>query len=1002
MRIIAIFGPPSGPEKGLFRVAGNPIPPNVMTHSTLPTKKTALWLGAFLLLAVSSAAQTKPSETLPRLSPRPLSVDGVAACNLSLDGPWRFSAPSIAETSIEVPGEWTMQGFDIPEGETAVYTREFSLPADWNGKRVKIRFDGVSSYARVSVNGQPVGEHEGGMVPFEMDITSAVRTGGNRLQVEVKANTVSDRLGCVSQYAVHTVGGLVRKVSLYALPAVNIASLDAVTTLDKSYKNAELGIACTIADQAGASLGAGRFSVDYLLSDADGKKVASARVAVDGQHRADARLKVNNARLWNPEQPHLYTLTATLVADGKPVQATTRRVGLRQVEVRGNLLLVNGQKVKLHGVNRHETHPLRGRSLTPELCRRDAELFRAGNCNYIRTSHYPPSEEFLDACDELGLFVECEAALTWIEHHASPIWGLWNYEDPKFLPHLVRANLDNVAANRHHPSVIIWSLGNESRWSPLWEEVLVRVKQADPSRPTSFHDQCWGGFNNAGSKADIANFHYPGLNGPRGCDTMSRPTLFGEYAHLSCYNRVELTMDPGVRAAFGKPLVQMYDSMYRHDACLGGALWSGIDDSFHLPGGRIAGYGPWGIIDAWRRPKPEYTGMKRAYSPFKILQSEKTAKGLLLTVENRYDFVNLNKARIEYGASEAAPLKTLIVDIKPRSTGQILLPDGTGYMRVTDPRGFVCAEECFPSETAGAGQSGAGDGSNRVNPLLEDRDDALIVSLGNQRIVIAKTTGLMTAAVDGNVVLSQGPAFCLVPMNWADGGKPNVAGETYQNNIYPGKDYPLYTLFAGSVSGRQTDGGVVVEVDARYKEAAARGKWTYTFADDGRIGVEYEITPASEELSPRQYGVLFRLPRGMETLAWRRAGEFSHYPPDDIARIEGTARLNARPLYEVEEFGKAPEGAWKDDANLLGSVDFRSTKTNLLHARLSDGTNGLAVYGNGKQALRAWLQDGAIHLLVADYNNGGSEPFYGSPFTSGRLTVKKDQTLKGKVVFELK
>ena len=128
---------------------------------------------------------------------------------------------------------------------------------------------------------------------------------------------------------------------------------------------------------------------------------------------------------------------------------------------------------------------------------------------------------------------------------------------------MVRANMDNVLAGRNHPSIIIWSLGNESKWSPLWEKVNKIVKEMDPSRPTSFHDQCWGGFNNAGSNADVANYHYPGINGPKATDTMSRPTLFGEYAHLSTYNRRELLTDPGVRSAYNEPLVQFYDSIYK-------------------------------------------------------------------------------------------------------------------------------------------------------------------------------------------------------------------------------------------------------------------------------------------------------------------------------------------------------------------------------------------------------------------------------------------------------
>ncbi len=976
-------------------------------------------LPALLVLCLFAIANIQAQE-LPRLSPRPSSVMGIGECNVSLNGSWKFQTPSVKETGIEVPGEWTMQGFDVAEGETAVYTRNFELPADWMNKRIKIRFDGVSSYGLVKVNGQSIGEHEGGMVPFELDITSAVKSGQNELRVEVKANTISDRIGCISQYAVHTVGGLVRKVSLYALPGINIASMDAVTVLDRSYKNATVNITAQVSNEifgANETAGANKtpvqaaISVEYTLSDASGKKVATSKVVADKQNNANTQLKVGNAHLWNPEKPYLYTLTTNLLVDGKSVQVNQQKIGLRQVEIKGNLFLVNGQKVKLHGVNRHEAHPLRGRSLTPELCRKDAEIFRAGNCNYIRTSHYPPSEEFLDACDELGLFVECEAAITWIQHHASPIWRHWNYEDEKFQPYMVRANLDNIVGNRRHPSIIIWSLGNESRWSKLWAEVLKRAKSLDPSRPTSFHDQCWGGFNNAGSKADVANYHYPGINGPAACDTMSRPTLFGEYAHLSCYSRPELATDPGVRAAFGKPLVQMYDSIYNHKGCLGGALWSGIDDIFHLPDGRILGYGPWGPVDGWRREKPEYIGMKKAYTPFRLLDytckfnEAKKIYDVELNVENRYDFTNLSEITIEYGirGEKLTPLK---VNIPPRSKGKILInsnmPQNQLYLKITDPRGFVCAEELLIG-----GETPLDEHAAFYSFSLEENNESFIVFSKNktQNFLINKVTGLISkATIKDKVILQQGPVFSLVPMDWDDGGKPNVAGETYQNNIYPTKNYPAYTLFAKNIQAKKNPDGTIEIKSELLFNGGSTGKITYLFNMNNEVKVSYEVTTNSDkEVRPRQYGMLMQVQKSFQTLSWERNGEFSVYPEYDIARTKGTARLNANDLYEVEAWRKVPQGNWKEDANILGSVDFRSTKTQIKNASLTDDSgNGIEIIGDGKKALRAWLQDGCIHLLVADYNNGGSEPFYGSPFTSDRVQVKKDDVLKGSVIFKLK
>ena len=467
---------------------------------------------------------------IPRLSPRPSAVANVQQPQISLNGKWDFQiSGQAAQHAINVPGEWEMQGFTVNEGKTAIYNHELNIPSDWKNKKIKIRFDGVSSHAVIKVNGIKVGEHEGSFVPFEMDITSVLKEDKNILQVEVQANTISDKLACTSQYAVHTVGGLLRNVTLFVLPQTNISNIIANTTFDKQYRNAVLQITTTIEDNVASSL-------HYTLKDVEGKVVLQ-KTQTGNHPQSISNFNIKQPQQWNPEHPYLYELTTELIQNGKVIETLKQKIGFRQVEVKGNLLLVNGKPVKLRGVCRHSIYPLTGRSVADSLDIKDAVLFREGNCNYIRTSHYPPSETFLNACDSLGLFVESESSLCWIDHGAAPIWKLWNYKDEKFLPYMVAANVEKMVAQRNHPSIIIWSLGNESVWSDLWAKVNEVTKKLDPSRPTTFHDQCWGGFNNAGSKADIAVYHYPGINGPQACDTMSRPVLFGEYAHVSCYSR---------------------------------------------------------------------------------------------------------------------------------------------------------------------------------------------------------------------------------------------------------------------------------------------------------------------------------------------------------------------------------------------------------------------------------------------------------------------------------
>ena len=937
---------------------------------------------------------------IPRVSPLPAAVAGTQQAQISLNGRWDFQTEGQnVKHTINVPGEWEMQGITVNEGETAVYSLKLDIPADWRGQRIKIRFDGVSSHALVKVNGVKVGEHEGSFVPFEADITNALKPNGNILQVDVQALTISDRLACTSQYAVHTVGGLLRKVVLFAVPQTNIASNVATTTFDAQFKNAFLKIRSDLVNESASPAMA---RLQYILTDAAGKvifqklSVIEKNLVPNGIATTQTTISVKQPQQWNPEHPYLYHLKSTLLVNGKMVQTINQNLGFRQIEIRGNQLLVNGRVIKMHGVNRHSVYPLTGRSISPELDRKDAELFRNANCNYIRTSHYPPSEEFLNAADELGLFVESEASLCWIAHGAAPVWKKWDYKDERFLPYMVKADVENVLAGRNHPSVIIWSLGNESMWSPLWEKVLAVVKKLDPSRPTTFHDQCWGGYNNAHSKADIAVYHYPGINGPAASDTMKRPVLFGEYAHISCYNRRELLTDPGIRSSYGKPLETMYDSMYYHKGCLGGAIWSGVDDTFDMPDGRIIGYGPWGLIDGWRRPKPEYFGMKKAYSPIKIKHVRWPTAGkkyIELGVENRYDFTSLKEVNITAIINGVS--QTFKADLAPRSSGIIKIPTDdakTLQLIFKDPLGFIADEEKYEAD-AGSTDTNV---QNAVVSYTEN-EAAYFVKQGNVQYSISKMTGIITSIRKGDTeIMKQGPVFSMVPMNEEDGGKPNVGGETYQNNIYPVKNYPLYTLFASNLVTQKIKEGLRFSMDLSYIDC--KGKQTYLFTNDGKLITEYEVQYTKANISPYQYGLMLQLPKSFDQLNWKRKGEFTGYPENNIARTRGTATLNAKHVNNVEEWGVVPNGDWKDDANDLGSNDFRSTKRYIQQASLQDKNgNSVTILSDATQASRSWLQDERINWLIADYCNNGSEPFYGSPHADGRIKIK-DNTLKGKLV----
>ncbi len=218
-----------------------------------------------------------------------------------------------------------------------------------------------------------------------------------------------------------------------------------------------------------------------------------------------------------------------------------------------------------------------------------------------------------------------------------------------------------------------------------------------------------------------------------------------------------------------------------------------------------------------------------------------------------------------------------------------------------------------------------------MNLRWEEVPGGYEIQQGPYTWTVSKTKGVIGCLRKGtDTLLTQGPVVSVIPMNYEDGGKPNVAGETYQNNIYPLKYYPQYILFARKITPKTENHGIVFDVELQFKEG--RGRQTYRFTTAGELVTEYEMTYRGTDSIPYQYGLLMQLPHGFETMRWERNGEFTVYAADDIARNKGEAKLNARRIGEVEPHGELPAGSWKDDANELGSNDFRSTKRNITRA----------------------------------------------------------------------
>lgn len=942
--------------------------------------------------------QVDVEKVLPVYTLFPKSVTGIYNPIVSLNGTWWFhpspakefyKQPASADWKpITVPGQWSMQGFKVDSMAFAGYRSSFVLPQDWKGHSVKLRFDGVMSEYRVYLNGTEVGYHLGGMTAYEIDVTRALKPGNNELALAVRSESLADMLGSLTQYAAHQLGGITRKVTLFAVPETHVSDMRIETELDDRYQNAALKVRATVTNATGRpqnelSL---RLSVDGLPTVVEQR---IPRLAAGANWAGVLSDSVVAPLLWNNERPQLYTLKMELCEGDRIVETVEKRFGFREIEVRGNELLVNGCPVKLRGVCHHEMHPLMGRVMTAELQREDVELYRSANCNFIRTSHYPPCEELLDICDELGMFVEVEAPVCWVGHHANETWKTRNYQESQYYPYILQANMETIHFYRNHPSVLFWSMANESYWNKEFAQIQEYVKKADPTRPHTFHDQAYGGFNNQGSTAPIANIHYPGAGGYKVAAKSERPMVYGEYCHLNVYNRSELVTDPGVRSDWALALAPTWENMYKTKGVLGGSIWSGIDDIFQMPDGNAVGYGPWGPIDGWRRPKPEYWDMKKIYSPIRVHTTELVpARELVVKIENRYTYLGTDELKIayRYGSQQGV----VFASVPPSGRGELRIaiehPGEANelYLSFTDPRGFVADEYLIP--VGKQVQNELPEWVKQPTRVKMNKESLTITGKGF-RCDISRTTGQILSMKKGQKeLLNGGPWLMALPL---------TGGGCYPNH---NANTPIYNDLctdwkATRVEAAKVGDNVEVTVEGSYKEFA--GSYVLTVNANGELSVRYQFD-ALQDVNPRQWGLVFDAPGSYDKSFWRRNGMWSVYPTDHISRSVGSADLFYAGLPQAVNPRMKPSWSWSKDFNELGSNDFRATRRNIWYAGVMDQEKSrITVRSNGKQHWRSWFDKDKIHFLVADFVTAGNEMFLEGYYAPYRKPIKAGERIKG-------
>lgn len=863
----------------------------------------------------------------------------------SLDG-WK---------DIQVPGNWEVQGFGtaiytnhgyefqprnpqppaLPEqNPVGVYRREITVPADWDGRDIYLHIAGAKSGCYVYVNGKEVGYNEDSKNPAEYLINDFLQPGKNVLTLKIFRWSTGSYLECQDFWRM---SGIERDVFLYSQPKASVNDFRITSTLDDTYKN---GIFRLAIDLKNHQTNTANLAVSYTLVDKDGKTVSESEQTVsvpsDKLSTVNFQQQLPDVQTWTSEAPNLYKLFMTVKENGKVTEVIPYHVGFRRIEIKeidqkaGNgknyvVLLVNGQPIKLRGVNIHEHNPETGHYVPEELMRKDFELMKRHNINTVRLCHYPQDRRFYELCDEYGLYVYDEANIESHGMYYDLRKGGTLGNNPEWLkPHIYRT-INMFERNKNYPSVTFWSLGNEAGNGYNFYQTYLWVKKADKdimNRPVNYERAQWEW------NSDMYVPQYPSAGwleqiGQRGSD---RPVAPSEYAH-----------------AMGNSTGSLWDqwkAIYKYPNLQGGYIWDWVDQGilthdkngrpFWAYGGDFGTNMPSdgnfccnGIVSPDRTLHPAMNEVKYAHQ-YVGFEPVDLSKGIF-KVQNRYYFTNLKKYMITYQVKandKVVRNGKVSLDIAPQESQELtvnvngLEPKvGTEYFvnfSVTTvepeplvPIGYELAHEQFRLPIEPVARTFATDG-----PALKCSTDGNLLKVSSSRLnfVFDKESGIVTSyKVKGTEYFDKGfgiqPNFWRAPNDndygsqepkrlqiWKQSSKDFRVVEATLN--MDGKDAVLkatYLLAAGNLyiaTYRIHPSGVVkadytftsTEMEANKTELSeATLMATFTPGNDA-------LRKESSKLVVPRIGIRFRLPVYMNQVTYFGRGPEENY----IDRNNGT------------------------------------------------------------------------------------------------------------------
>ncbi|MDO5112774.1 MAG: glycoside hydrolase family 2 TIM barrel-domain containing protein [Planctomycetia bacterium] len=636
----------------------------------------------------------------------------------SLNGQWKFHFAKNPESrpadfyktdfdisqwaEIAVPGNWQVQGYDYPiytnipypfkadppnvprdYNPVGSYKTTFVVPENWDGRNVFLQFEGVGTAAYIWVNGEKVGYTQDSRTTAEFNVTPYIRPGENQLAVEVYRYSDGSYLECQDFWRL---SGIFRNVWLYAASPTQIRDFWAKPELDENYENAELVVDLDLRKLSGKAKTVKAKAI--LLGDQE-LSAESDWLTVDSEAQTTVKIPVTNPKKWTAETPNLYPLVVELWDDeNNLLDVTAIKIGFRKVEIRNGQLLVNGKVVHIRGVNRHEHDPDTAHYVREDTMIQDILLMKQHNFNAVRTCHYPDCPRWYELCDEYGLFLTDEAN---VESHGMGYGEKSLAKNPDWKEAHLDRNINMVERDKNHPSVIVWSLGNEAGDGDNFTACANWIRNRDRSRPVHY-ERAQGGAN-----TDIVCPMYPNPYYCRdyGSKEQTKPLIMCEYAHAmgNSTGNFDLFWD----FAFD-PAIKHYQ---------GGYIWDWVDQGIrtaipadgkmpmahHVPATEAAksfmAYGGDfgyvgvpsddnfccnGLISSDRTEHPGLEQVKFCQQPVKTTLISLENGILKLNVKNRFDFIDLSDLQMQWRVTNLSePVKIDCPNLPAQESGEVTI-----------------------------------------------------------------------------------------------------------------------------------------------------------------------------------------------------------------------------------------------------------------------------------------------------------------------------------------